>query len=231
MFAGAIAVGGLTLTGLGASAGAATTTAKGAVQAAIVATETATAVRFAGSIKEKGQTLTINVSASASGTGQGTIGIGKGTATVRSVAGVIYLKANRAFWTDEGGSSVAQELAGKWVSTAATSSSGSSLSEFLNSTTFMKQVFGTNLTNSVFAFAGNGTVGKTKARIISGHDKKNNSGGKLYIAKSGKPYILKILINGKTGTGQITLSNYNQPVTPVAPPGAIDLDTLSQSGS
>ncbi|MGH8997312.1 MAG: hypothetical protein ACRDYB_14980 [Acidimicrobiales bacterium] len=227
--AGAFAVGGLTLAGLGTAAGAAAT-AKGTVQSAIVATESATAVKFAGSITEKGTTISLNVSASASGTGQGTIGIGKGIATVRSVGGIVYFKANTAFWTQEGGAKTAQEFSGKWVSTAATSSSGTSLSAFLNSTSFMKQVFGSKLTNSVFAFAGAGRVGGKRTTIISGHDHKNKSGGKLYIARSGKPYILRILINGKSGTGQITFSNYNQPVTPAVPPGAIDLDTLSQSG-
>jgi hypothetical protein len=228
--AGAVAVGGLTVAGLDSTAGA-TGTPKAAVVAAIAATESATAVKFAGSITQKNQTISINVSASASGTGQGTIGIGRGVATVRAVGGVVYFKANTAFWTQEGGASTAKEFAGKWVSTAATSSSGTSLSQFLTSTSFMKQVFGSKLTNSVFAFAGTGTVGGTRATIISGHDTKGQGGGKLYIARSGPPYILKILITGKSGTGQITFSNYNQPVTPTVPPGAIDLDTLSQPGS
>lgn len=228
--AGALAVGGLTLAGLGSPAGAATS-ARATVKAAITATETLTAVKIAGSISTQGQTVVLSVSASASGAGQGSIGIGKGVATVRSVGGVIYFNANKAFWDAEGGKATASEFAGKWVSTAATSSSGTELSEFLNSTAFMKQVFGNKLTNSTFSFAGTGTVAGKKVTVIAGHDTKNESGGKLYIAKSGKPYILKIVINGKSGKGQITFSNFNKAVTPVAPPSAIDLDTLSQSGS
>ena len=226
--AGALAVGGLVLAGLGSPAEAGTS-AKATVRSAIAATETLSALKIAGSISAQGQTVKLSVSASSSGTGQGTIGIGKGVATVRSVGGVVYFNANKAFWDAEGGKSTASEFAGKWVSTAATSQSGTELSEFLNSTSFMKQVFGNNLTNSTFSFAGNTTVAGKKVTVISGHDTKNKSGGKLYITKSGTPYILKIRINGKTGTGQITFSDFNKAVTPAAPAGAIDLDTLSGS--
>ena len=57
-----------------------------------------------------------------------------------------------------------------------------------------------------------------------------SSTGRLYVAKSGTPYILKISVTGSSGTGSLTFSNYNQPIAPVPPTGAIDLDTLAQAG-
>ena len=178
--------GGSTVAGLDTTAGA-TGTPKAAVVAAIAATESATAVKFAGSITQKNQTISINVSASVSGTGQGTIGIGKGVATVRAVGGIVYFKANTAFWTQEGGASTAKEFAGKWVSTAATSSSGTSLSQFLTSTSFMKQVFGSKLTNSVFVFAGTGAVGGIGRRSSPGTTPRARAAASSTSRWSGRP--------------------------------------------
>jgi hypothetical protein len=146
------------------------------------------------------------------------------------VSGIVYFRGTAAFWTQQGSASAAKLFAGKWVSTAATTTSGKSLSGFLDSQSFMKQLFSSNLTKSQFANAGTAKVAGEPVIVISGHDSKDTSTGRLYVAKSGMPYILKISVTGKDGTGSLTFSNYNQPITPVPPTGAIDLDTLAQAG-
>jgi hypothetical protein len=226
---GALAVGGMTLA-LAASPAWAGLTPKAIVKNAIAASEAASSVKISGAITQAKQTISLNVSAGIGGTGQGTIGIGTGTATVRLVGGVVYFMGNTAFWTQQGSASAAQLFAGKWVKTAATTASGKSLSEFLDSQSFMKQLFSSNLTKSKFANAGTAKVAGKRVIVISGHDSKDTSTGRLYVAKSGTPYILKIAVKGKDGTGSLTFSNYNQAITPVAPTGAIDLDTLPQTG-
>ena len=226
---GTLAVGGLTLALAGSPAGAAASP-KQIVKNAISATESASSVKISGSITQGSQTISLNVSAGTGGTGQGTIGIGTGTATVRLVGGIVYFMGDNHFWTQQESASAAQLFAGKWVKTAATTSSGKSLAEFLNSQSFMKQLFATNLTKSAFKAAGSATVGGESAIVISGHDAKSTSNGNLFVAKSGKPYILRISIGGTGGTGSLTFSNYNKKIAPVVPAGAIDLDTLSQSG-
>jgi hypothetical protein len=226
---GTLAVGGLTLA-LSGSPVFAATSAKQLVKNAINATESASSVKISGAITQGSATISLNVSAGTGGTGQGTIGIGTGTATVRLVGGIVYFMGNKNFWTQQGSASAAQLFAGKWVKTAATTSSGKSLAEFLDSETFMKQLFDSNLTKSAFKEAGSAKVGGKSAIAVSGHDAKNTSFGKLFVAKSGKPYILRITIGGKDGTGALNFSNYNKAITPVVPAGAIDLDTLTQSG-
>lgn len=227
---GALTVGGMTLAFLGSPAGA-STSPKQAVKNAIAATESATSVKISGSVTEGAQKISLDVSASTLGVGQGTIGIGTGVATVRLIGGTIYFMGTTKFWTQQSGKSAAQLFAGKWVKTAATTQSGQSLAEFLNSANFMKQLFSSNLNNSKFAEAGTAKVAGKSAVVISGIDSKNKTSGRIYVAKSGKPYILKIAIGGKGGVGSLTLSNYNQSITPAVPSSAIDLDTLStQSG-
>jgi len=226
---GALAVGALSLA-LGGPAFGAKLTPKQAVANAIKATETATSVQFNGGVVQGTQKITLAVAASNSGVGQGTIAIGQGVATVRSVGGTIYFMGTNQFWSQQGGQSAAQLFAGKWVSTAASSKSGQSLGQFLNSTSFMKSLFGTNLKNSVFSFAGTSQINGQPATVVSGRDKTGKANGKIYISSSGSRYILRITFTGKT-TGALNFSNYNAPVTPVAPTGAINLDTLGGSSS
>ncbi len=223
---GAVTAGGMALA-LGSSPVSAAASPKQTVKNAIAATESATSVEIAGSVVEGTQTISLDVSASTTGVGQGTIGIGNGVATVRLVGGTVYFMGNANFWTEQSSASAAQLFAGKWVSTAATTSGGESLAQFLNSASFMKQLFGTNLTNSTFSRVGTAKVSGRSAIVISGVDKKNKTKGKIYVAASGKPYVLKITIGGKSGTGGLTFSKYNRPITPVVPSGAIDLDTLT----
>jgi hypothetical protein len=222
----ALSTGAVTLAVTGASASA-VTSPRQSVKNAITATKSAHSVRVAGSIDEGSQKISLNVSATTSGVGQGTVGIGTGTVQVRLVGGTIYFMGNAAFWTQQSGASASKLFAGKWVDTAATTTSGKSLAEFLDSADLMKQLFSSNLNGSRFANAGRAKVGGRPAVVISGADKKNKTSGRLYIAARGKPYILKLTIGGKSGTGGLTFSHYNQPVSPVAPSGAIDLDTLS----
>jgi len=211
----------------GSSPVAAVASPKQIVKNAIAATDSARSVEIAGSVVEGNQKISLDVSASTTGVGQGTIGIGTGVATVRLVGGTVYFMGNANFWTQQISASAARLFVGKWVSTAATTSTGKPLAQFLNSGTFMKQLFGSNLDNSTFTDVGTAHVGGKTAVVISGVDKKSKSKGDLYVAKSGPPYILRITVGGKGETGVLTFSRYNQPFTPVVPSGAIDLDTLS----
>ena len=227
---GALTVGGMSLGLLGSPAGA-STSPKQTVKNAIAATESATSLKIFGSVTQGTQTISLNVSASTLGVGQGTVGIGTGVATVRLVGGTIYFMGSTKFWTQQSGKSAAQLFAGKWVKTAATTTNGKSLAQFLNSANFMKQLFSSNLNNSKFTKAGTGKVAGKSAVVISGVDSKNKTSGRIYVAKSGTPYILKIAIDGKGGIGSLTFSNFNQPITPAVPSGAIDLDTLGTQSS
>lgn len=216
-----------------APAGASSSPPRQLVLQSVKATEAATAVRFEGVITARTkptaplERITLNVSGSTSGTGEGTIGIGKGVATVREVAGTIYFNGNSAFWTAESGQTTSRIFAGRWVSTAATTSTGKSLAEFLDSSTFLTVVFGKNLLNSTFTNAGSATVGSQPATVVAATYVKNNAHGHLYIARSGPPYILKLAVTSNSGTATLSFSNYDQLTHPIAPQGAIDLDTLS----
>ncbi len=224
-----VAAGSLTLACSGA-AGAAQS-AKQLLQQAITATESAQSFTLVGTVTESKQTISFRVSSdTTNGQGEGSLSIKKGTAEMRLVAGTVYLKGDAKFWTEESGKSAASELAGRWVSTSVNSTTGKQLATFVNGSEFLKELFNSNQNNSVFAFAGTAKVDGQPATVITGHDKKNTTGGKVYVAKSPTPYVLRLVFHSSSGSGSLNFSGYNQPVNPVAPTGAINLDTLGASG-
>ncbi len=200
------------------------------VRRAISATETASAFSFSGRLHEGKTTISLRISSDIeNGEGEGSITIDRGTAEVLLVSGTVYLKADNTFWRVEAGQSSAKALAGRWVSTSATSANGKQLANFVSGGTFLKAVFNSNLAQSRFTVAGTAEVDGQRATVIEGYDTKTKSGGRIYVAKSGKPYILKLVSQSRSGNGTITFSQFNQPVNPIAPSGAINLDTLGAS--
>lgn len=218
-------------TGLGASASAATLTAKQLVAKAVTATEGVTSVHFVGVVLQNTQKVSLNVSATSTGVGQGTIGIGKGTAVVRSVHGIYYFKGNAKFWTEESGKSAAELFAGRWVSANAKSSGALDVNQFLDCTDLMQTLFGGGFTQSTLALDGTARIGGHLVTVVKGTDENGKGSGKIFIAKSSPPYIMKVSFSSTTGSGSILLSNFNKPVRPVAPRNAIDLGSLGSPSS
>jgi hypothetical protein len=219
-----------TVLALGPGVASAGTTPRQAALRAIAVTEGASSVRFAGVITEGKERISVAVSGSTLGVGQGTIGIDKGTATVREVSGTVYFIGTKEFWTLEGGKSAAQLFAGKWVSTASSSQTGASLAQFLDSKLFLGDLFGANLGKSAFTNAGTSKIDGKSVSVIGTSYPKNKAHGNLYVARSGPPYILKIVVSSKSGAATVTFSNFDKAIHPAVPSGSIDLDTLSGSG-
>lgn len=211
---------------LGAAPAGASPSATSLLSNAIAATDAATSVHIVLSSVQNKEKDSFNVQATNTGVGEGTFSEGSQSFTMRSVGGTVYLMANTAFWDANGGKSAAQLFVGRWVSTAATSSTGSQVVGLVNSTTLLKQLFTqSGISGSHLSSEGKATVGGQSATVIGGHDK--SGAGKIYIASSGKPYILKVVFSGKGTSGSIALSAYGQPVSPAVPQNAIDMDTLS----
>jgi hypothetical protein len=225
---GALSVGALALA-VGPGLAGASTSPKQIVKNGISATESARSVTIAGAVTEGTETISLNISASDQGVGQGTIGFGAGVAQVRLIDGTVYFKGDSTFWTEESGQSAAQLFAGKWVKTAATTSSGQSITQFLNSTHFMKELFSSSPASSTFSNLGTTRVAGKAAVEISGVDAKNQTTGTIYVATSKPHYVLKISITGSSETGGLTFTHYNQRIRPVVPTGAVNLDTLGTS--
>jgi hypothetical protein len=209
----------------------ATAKAKALVTEAIAASESAQTVRVSGTVSEGKEKVTLNVQASNAAKGQGSIGINGAVANVIRLGSRVYFSADKAFWTENGGAAAASLFDGKWVFTTATSSDGQSLAEFLDLTSLMHQMFGANLGSATFTLGKNTTINGVAVVTINGANTGGASEGTLYVARTGKPYVIELKSTGSSnGSGSLHFSAYNQSVNPVAPKNPINLNQLNQAG-
>jgi hypothetical protein len=203
-----------------------------AVMKAVTTSTAARSVTVTGSASQGKQVITLSLQASDGGEGVGSIGINGAVVHAIRVGKNIYFNANAKFWKENGGTAAADLFVGKWVETAATSTDGQPLAQFLDVTTLFNQLFGGDFTTAVFASGKDTTLHGTKVIAYSGKDAVGGTGGTIYVARTGKPYVVELLsLGGAKGHSLVVFSGYNQPVNAVAPKGAVDIDTLKQSSS
>jgi hypothetical protein len=248
--AGTLSIGGIALLAPIASAATTTTTAptaaptaaakaSAAARAAVVqslqTSVKAKSVTVNGKATQGKETITLSVQATNSSAGTGSISTNGATVHAVRVGANVYFNANSKFWTANGGSAAATLFAGRWVETAATSHDGQPLAEFLDVNTLFGELFSGNINTAIFTKGVNTIVNGVPVVAYTGKDATGGTGGTLYVARTGKPYIIELnSLGGAKGTSStsiVTFSAYNQPVRPVAPKGAIDLDKLKQPSS
>ncbi len=180
--------------------------------------DAATSVHVSGSLVSGGTPISIDVDLIAGKGGRGRLSQSGLAFELIEVANTVYIKGSSSFYKHIGGSAAAQLLQGKWLKAPANSSGFASIGQLTN----LRQLVDQTL-------ADHGTLTKSGTTTIQGQkvvgvtDKGN--GGTLYIAATGKPYPVQISRNG-SGTGTITFSRWNEPVTLAAPANAIDIAQL-----
>ncbi|MGI8753468.1 MAG: hypothetical protein ACR2MN_14365 [Acidimicrobiales bacterium] len=154
-------------------------------------------------------------------------GPGRGGGTITSGTSVlnlildkqsIYIKADAAtIQSLSGNAATASRDANKWLQTSSTSSGFTGLSQLLDITR-LPQSFtfgGVPAKQSATTFAG--------MAVIPVFDPK--SGGTLYVATTGKPYIIGIKGAKSNGGATLTFDHYGTAKVPSAPPNPITLPT------
>jgi hypothetical protein len=197
------------------------------VSTAIKTSAAASSFSVVGSVTQSSSTVGLNLSVSASGMSEGTITINGGTAHVIELGSVAYFKADNSFWTQNGGKADAQLLAGRWVYGPLSSSTFSSFKGFLSP----RKIIGSFFSGNQGPFKKGGTSSINGQAVLAITGQTAASSGTLYIAATGKPFVVRLQASGSSGTGQITFSHYNRPVRPTRPAGAINLAQLSGGGS
>jgi hypothetical protein len=213
---------------IAAGAGASPMTAEQIVMSTIAASKTVSSVHVVGSVTTGSQTINLNVHASNHGTGMGTLSVNGASVKIVRVGKLVYFNADAAFWTQNAGPSAAA-YAGEWVSAPASSANGKSFALFLATSTLFNQILsGSKLSQSTFTMGPNTAIGSVAVYAITGTNTSSGSTGVIYIARSGKPYVVQLDKTGSTGSGKLTFSAYNQPVHATAPKHAITVKQLDQ---
>jgi hypothetical protein len=134
-----------------------------------------------------------------------------------------YFKANRSFWQSiTKNSTAASFLADRWVDLTSDKKVAASFTKDLNRRSLLSQCGGV----ATATYAGNAIVNGVKAYKVRG------GGDTGYVENGPTPYILRIIAGpGQKYSGDVVFSDYGvQPVT-AAPPGAVPISALRQSGA
>jgi hypothetical protein len=179
----------------------------------------AKSVHITGSGTSGGTKLSLDLQLEASTGGAGHIEIdGYGFDIVR-IDKKLYFKADAPALNHFAGSVAAKLLAGKWFAVPADSSGFGSFTPFTDLRKLMNQI----LRASGPVEKGDETkTGEQPSIAVT--DTKN--GGTLYVATTGPAYPLE-LEPGKNGSGSISFTDWDQPVTLTAPKDSIDYAKLT----
>jgi hypothetical protein len=204
--------------------GVASRSATGIVAVATAAADSATSVHVSASVIGNGVPFVFDLHLVAGKGGEGHLSEqGVGFDLVR-IGPEAYVKGSKAFYLQFvgqfAGAGAAQHLAaqlqGRWLKGSATSGQFGPLTQI----TDIRQLISK-------ALSGHGAFAKTGTTTINGQQvvgvKDTTSGGVVYVATTGKPYLIKIAAPGKE---TFTFDEWNKSVALAAPANAVDISKL-----
>jgi hypothetical protein len=242
--AGALAAG--VLLAPGASSGATTTTTSASTTTTTVATTPSTvvapntptnawlkkavateakvgSVHINGHIVQGKSGIVLSLLVNGDGEGGGTFTQQGSTIQLKRVGTLLYFNAPKKYWASHANASQTKAYGGKWIVVDALDSRFQSFDQFLNAGDLAAAVF-EGYTKPL-------TV--SKPTTLNGHKvvvvsdtataKGKRSSVQMYIASTGKPYVLKIVDQGPTQTTTLVFSAYGKPVAISTPPEPINL--------
>lgn len=220
---GAMALGMVTPASAASSNGVAGKSATQIVAAASTATGAAKSFTFSGSTQQGGSTSNLKVSVSSSGKGQGTISISGQPVKLVKVGDTVYFSSTKAFWDKTAGAGAGSLFGTRWVAVPSTDSDFAGINSLLDQSQVAGQFSDTS--GSTFTKGSSSTINGQQVIAIKGKDTSGGNGGTVYVATTGKPYIMRITSGGTS----LTFSNYNRPVNPSVPPNSIDISKLGST--
>lgn len=139
---------------------------------------------------------------------------------LRRIDKTIYLKADKAFWTQSAGAAAAELLGGKYLKAPLTDQRVAQLASFTDKDAFVDEVLDDT-----------GTITKGEPKDVRGTpaiglvNKDTDGGGTLYVATSGEPLPLQLLPEaGGADSGTLDFLDYGKAVTVAVPPAAQTID-------
>jgi hypothetical protein len=188
-------------------------------------------VHLTGRISQSSTTVSFVLDLTGAGNGKGTFRQSGQTVRVEKMGRNIYVQAGTAFWRSNGAGANAARMGGKWIEAPASNANFASLAQFLGLSRLTTQLFP----------AGSTPVKKTTTAKVDGHRVvlvvgRATAGGRtetttLYVAATGKPYVLKALASSSGDVGVLSFTHYGEKVEVRAPAHSLALTSLGNSGT
>jgi hypothetical protein len=198
--------------------GEADKTADQIVADALVAATGAKGVHVSGSGKSDGKPLALDLHLVAAKGGKGTVTADGLTFDIIRIGPKAYFRGDSKFWSNFGGSAMAELLKGKWLMASATTGDFASFTPLTDIKALMKQTLSSH-----------GTLTTKGTTTIHGHSVitivDTSKGGTLYVSATGKPYPVE-LTGGSSGT--IDFDRWDEMPPLAAPAKSIDYAKLKK---
>jgi hypothetical protein len=220
---GALALGMVTPAGAASNNGVASKSASSILTAASAATAGATSFTYGGATQQSGSTANFKVSVSSSGKGKGVITISGQAVKLVKVGNTVYFSSTKAFWDKSAGAGAGSLFGTRWVAVPSTDTDFAGINSLLDASQVASQFSGSSGTG--FTKGKTTTINGQPVIAVSGGASSGNTGGTVYVATTGKPYIIRVSGAGTT----LTFSNYNQPVNVSVPPNSINISSLGST--
>ncbi|HEX4217793.1 MAG TPA: hypothetical protein VHZ02_05465 [Acidimicrobiales bacterium] len=220
---GALALGIVTPASAASGNGVANQSASQIVTAASAATGAAKSFTYGGTTQQSGTTTRLSVSVSSSGKGQGTITISGQPVRLIKIGNTVYFSSNKAFWDKAAGSGAGSLFGTRWVAVPSTDSDFAGINTLLDESQVASQF--SNTSNTTFTKGKTSTINGQPVIAVIGKDTTDSTGGTVFVATTGKPYIIRVAGGGSS----LTFTNYNKSVNPSVPPNSINISTLGGS--
>jgi hypothetical protein len=202
----------------GSGNGVANMSANQIADAASSALTSATSFSYGGTVSTNGKSNVIQISLNSSGDGHGTIGSSGQPVKIIKTGSNLYINSNAAFWTKNAGADAGKSFANRWIAIASDNPQYAGLAPYFNPQQVPAEFLDTS--SGAFTKGKTSTVDGQKVIAIRGKDANQRTVNTIYVATTGKPYIVKITAPG--GNGQtLAFSGYNKPVNPTAPSNPI----------
>jgi len=193
------------------------------IKDARAATIAAKSLHYSGRLVSGGSAISLNLNVTPLRSG-GSITENGATLLFVGAGSEVYLRASGASWTKlTGDAADGQLLANRWIKAPSSNSDFASFAQLTNLSTLFGSVQGTG----VLTKHGTTKINGQKAVVIT-----SSKGGTLYVADSGKPYILRLTQpkGSSDGSGEIDFDHYGSAHPPSVPTGAIDFTQLIAGG-
>jgi hypothetical protein len=167
---------------------------------------------FSGNIENQGSTMRIAFKGTTDGKTADVEIEQKGLGTVRliSVGDAVYIKADEAFWKQQGAPEEVQQAGDKFVKAPA---SAASMTEDLDLKAFLSKAFSSLDTSEIDGRVSSETVGGVDCWVLT--DKSGKANGAFYVAKG--TYQLVRFTGTQESPGQLDFSQWNEDLGIKAP--------------
>lgn len=201
------------------------------VNTAVKTTKSATSFTLNGAVKQGNSKVAFtNFTLSNSGNAHGTVTYGGQTLHIIEANHVIYVSAPKSFWlTETNSQALANLMADKWMYGGSSNQGLTSLAQALSAQNLLSQ-FGQVPINTSGTTLRKGSITKVAGqRVIPVYVKKGGGVGAIYVATTGKPYMVRLTMTSGSQSGRLTFTNYNRRVSAKPPKNALNLNQLEHT--